>query len=51
MGQDKLPAELEARITELEQESGQGAGFDRGDWLFLIASGVIFPALLLIWGW
>lgn len=51
MALERLPAELETRITEIEQERGQGAGFTRGDWLFLLASGVVFPALLLIWGW
>jgi hypothetical protein len=47
----KLDPDLEYRISELEKEENQGAGFTRGDWLFLIGSGIVFPILLLIWGW
>jgi len=47
----KLDSDLEYRISELEKEENQGEGFTRGDWLFLIGSGIVFPILLLIWGW
>ena len=47
----KLDPDLEYRISELEKEENQGEGFTLGDWLFLIGSGVVFPILLLIWGW
>ena len=49
--QQQLPAELERRISALEQESNQGEGFTGGDWVWLAILGVIGPALLLIWGW
>ena len=47
----KLDSDLEYRISELEKEENQGEGLTRGDWLFLIGSGIVFPILLLIWGW
>ena len=47
----KLDPDLEYRISELEKEENQGEGFTSGDGLFLIGSGIIFPILLLIWGW
>jgi hypothetical protein len=47
----KLDPDLEYRISELEKEENQGEGFTRDDWLFLIGSGIVFPILLLIWGW
>lgn len=46
-----LPAELERRIQELEQPENQGAGFTGLDWILLALTGVIGPALLLLWGW
>lgn len=46
-----IPDELERRISELEKPENQGEGLTRGDWLFLAATGVIGPVLLLIWGW
>lgn len=51
MAQDALHPELERRIAELEQEKNQGAGFTGIDWFWLLALGVIGPALLLAWGW
>lgn len=51
MATQQLPAELERRISALEQESNQGEGFTGGDWLWLALLGIIGPALLLIWGW
>jgi hypothetical protein len=47
----KLPAELERRISALEQESNQGEGFTGSDWAWLAVLGIIGPALILIWGW
>jgi hypothetical protein len=43
--------ELERRIAELENDKNQGAGFAPIDWFWLIALGVVGPALLLYWGW
>lgn len=43
--------ELESRISELENPENQGAGFTGLDWVLLALTGVIFPVLLLIWGW
>ncbi|MEG6507402.1 hypothetical protein V6C03_00270 [Methyloligella sp. 2.7D] len=51
MSEQSFPPELERRIAELEKPENQGAGFTKGDWIFLIATGVVGPVLLLIWGW
>lgn len=51
MSDQKMPDELEERISELENPENQGGGFTTGDWVFLFASGIAFPVLLLIWGW
>lgn len=51
MSDNALPAELERRITELEQPENQGAGFTNVDWLLLALTGIVGPALLLLWGW
>lgn len=51
MSDARLDAELERRIGELEIESNQGAGFTGIDWFWLIALGIVGPALLLVWGW
>jgi hypothetical protein len=48
---ERLPPELERRITELEDPSNQGAGFTGLDWALLLLTGVIGPAALLFWGW
>lgn len=46
-----IDPELERRLAELEQTANQGAGFGGADWAWLMALGVVGPALLLIWGW
>lgn len=51
MSNARLEPELERRIAALERTENQGAGFGTADWLWLLALGVIGPALLLIWGW
>ena len=51
MAREKLPAELERRIKDLENPANQGAGFTGTDWMWLMVLGVIGPVLLLIWGW
>lgn len=51
MASGELHPELERRIASLENESNQGAGFTGVDWLWLLALGVVGPALLLVWGW
>lgn len=51
MSSSALPPELERRILELENPENQGEGFTGADWLWLIALGVVGPAILLMWGW
>lgn len=51
MEQETLDMELERRIANLEDPANQGAGFGQVDWMWLIALGVVGPALLLAWGW
>jgi hypothetical protein len=48
---DLQPPELEARVAELEQESGQGLDFDAVSWCWLLLLGVLLPAVLLLLGW
>lgn len=43
--------ELERRLDILENPREQGEGFGKADWIWLAVLGVIFPVLLLIWGW
>lgn len=51
MPNQTFPPDLERRISELEKLENQGAGFTGRDWLLLALTGVILPALLLVWGW
>jgi hypothetical protein len=51
MSDTTLPPELERRITELQKVENQGSGFTGMDWVLLLLTGVIGPALLLLWGW
>lgn len=51
MAREALHPELERRIAVLEKPENQGAGFGSIDWVWLMALGVVGPALLLIWGW
>lgn len=46
-----LAPELERRLEQVEREAQDSPRLGIGDWLFLFLSGVLFPALLLIWGW
>ena len=48
MATQQLPAELERRISALEQEGNQGEGFTGGDWLWLAILGVIVLLLLVM---
>lgn len=43
--------ELERRLEILENPNNQGEGFGPTDWAWLFVLGVLFPAVLLIWGW
>lgn len=51
MSENTFPPELERRISELEKQENQGAGFKGTDWVLLLLTGVIGPVLLLLWGW
>jgi hypothetical protein len=48
---DELPAELEERISALENPAQQGSDFDLRSWLWLILLGLALPLSLLVWGW
>ncbi len=43
--------ELERRLKILEDQGEQGEDFGTTDWAWLAILGVLFPAVLLIWGW
>ena len=51
MATGRLQPDLERRVAELEDEANQGQGFTPVDWAWLVALGVVGPALLLVWGW
>ncbi|MGL6208253.1 MAG: hypothetical protein ACRC14_00285 [Paracoccaceae bacterium] len=51
MSQQGIHPELERRLAELEKPEMQGAGFGATDWVWLMALGVVGPAILLLWGW
>ena len=51
MSTHRVSPDLERRIAALEVASNQGAGFTGVDWIWLIALGIVGPALLLLWGW
>ena len=51
MATSRLHPDLERRVAELEDEANQGRGFTPVDWAWLVALGVVGPALLLVWGW
>lgn len=51
MSNSNLAPELERRLEQVEREALTSPGLGRKDWIFLFLSGVLFPALLLIWGW
>ena len=50
MATEGIPAELERRISLLENPANQGEGFTTVDWLWLAILGVVGPVLILIWG-
>ncbi len=45
-----MPAELEARIAELEKGE-TGADFDALSWLWMVLFGIMLPAALILLGW
>ncbi|MBA4784106.1 MAG: hypothetical protein H2045_12915 [Rhizobiales bacterium] len=51
MTKQTIHPELERRLAELERPEAQGGGFGVSDWVWLMALGVVGPALLLVWGW
>lgn len=51
MSSSSLSPELESRIAQAEREAAERPKLRGSDWLFLFASGILFPVLLLIWGW
>ncbi len=48
---DPLPQELHDRISALETGREAGEDFDARSWVWLIALGVLMPAVLLLVGW
>lgn len=51
MSNTRLAPDLERRLEQAEREAQDSPAFGAKDWLFLFLSGVLFPVLLLIWGW
>ena len=49
-GAERLPAELERRITAIEAHSA-AADFDAVSWAWMLLLGVALPAVLLVVGW
>lgn len=43
--------ELRRILEEMKKESNLGESFDRQDYVFLFVSGLIIPAIIMIWGW
>ena len=54
---DKRPStsssalELESRLEALQLPENQGEDLDRASWIWLLALGVVLPALVFAWGW
>lgn len=51
MATEGIPAELERRISLLENPANQGEDFDGGSWFWLLALGLVLPVIILIVGW
>ncbi|MEM0950324.1 MAG: hypothetical protein AAGK37_23240 [Pseudomonadota bacterium] len=47
---NKVVAPLEERLQILERPENQGSGFSGLSWALLALTGIIAPALILIWG-
>ncbi len=45
-----LPAELEERIKIYEDPANDSGGFKRNDWIVILGSGVLFPAIAILIG-
>ncbi|MEE4211720.1 MAG: hypothetical protein V2I43_20935 [Parvularcula sp.] len=43
-------ASLEERLRIIEKEENQGRGFSGTSWVLLLLTGVVGPALILLWG-
>ncbi|WP_299851981.1 hypothetical protein [uncultured Roseovarius sp.] len=48
--QNTVVAPLEERLQMLEQPENQGVGFSGLSWALLALTGIVAPALILIWG-
>ncbi|HVO03998.1 MAG TPA: hypothetical protein VMT54_17500 [Candidatus Cybelea sp.] len=51
MATEGIPAELERRISLLENPANQGEDFDGASWFWLIVLGLVLPVAILIVGW
>jgi len=51
MSKSNLAPELERRLEQVEREAETSPLLAGKDWLFLFLTGVLFPALLMMWGW
>jgi len=51
MASEGIPAELERRISLLENPANQGEDFDGSSWFWLLALGLALPIIILIVGW
>ncbi|WP_160718763.1 hypothetical protein [Bacillus sp. USDA818B3_A] len=46
---DRIP--LEERIKVMTNEENQGGDLSARDYAWYVTLGIIFPVILLIWGW
>jgi hypothetical protein len=51
MASEGIPAELERRISLLENPANQGEDFDGSSWFWLLLLGLALPVVILIIGW
>jgi len=51
MATSDLNPELERRLKALENPAQQGEDYDGASWFWLLALGIMLPAIVLIWGW
>lgn len=51
MGWQELDPELVKRLKMVEQPDYEGELLTTGDNILLIAAGIVFPLLLMVWGW
>lgn len=48
---ETLPAQLEERIRYYEQPGNDPGPLSHGDWIILVLTGIVLPAVALLLGW